>query len=88
MTSSSTPEDQGSLSVLLSSRAVADYLGIPTGTLANWRYQGRGPAFVRIGRHVRYRAEDIARWIEGSVNYADDDKASDGPRLRLHVMPR
>lgn len=88
MTSSSTPEEQGALSVLLSSRTVADYLGIPTGTLANWRYQGRGPAFVRIGRHVRYRAEDIARWIEGSVNYADDDKAGDGPRLRLHVMPR
>ena len=88
MTSSTTPEGQRALSVLLSSRAVADYLDIPTGTLANWRYQGRGPAYVRIGRHVRYRAEDIARWIESSVNYSDDDPNSGGPRLHLHVMPR
>lgn len=88
MTSSTTPEEQRALSVLLSSRAVADYLSIPTGTLANWRYQGRGPSYVHIGRHVRYRAEDIARWIESSVSYSDDDQDRDGPRIRLHVMPR
>lgn len=88
MTSSTTPEEQRALSALLSSRAAADYLGIPTGTLANWRYQGRGPAYVRLGRHVRYRTEDIARWIESSVNYSDDDQDRGGPRIRLHVMPR
>lgn len=51
------------LSVLMDPTEVSQYLGVPTGTLANWRYQRRGPAFVRVGRHVRYRAEDVAEWI-------------------------
>jgi excisionase family DNA binding protein len=52
---------------------LSEYLGVPTGTLANWRYQRRGPIFVRIGRHVRYRSEDVARWL-GSQ--AADSRAS------------
>ena len=44
---------------------VSQYLGVPTGTLANWRYRGRGPAFIRVGRHVRYCAADISIWIDG-----------------------
>lgn len=49
--------------VLLTARQVSEYLGVPTSTLANWRYQGRGPAFVRLGGHVRYRARDVTDWI-------------------------
>lgn len=52
---------------LLWPEQVAEMLGLPTGTLANWRYQGRGPAFVKIGRHVRYRRSDVAEWIEERV---------------------
>ena len=54
---------QQSLSVLMDPTEVSEYLGVPIGTLANWRYQGRGPAFVRVGRHVRYRAEDVGEWL-------------------------
>ena len=46
---------------------VAEMLGVPTGTLANWRYQARGPAFVTVGRHVRYRRSDVAEWIAERV---------------------
>jgi excisionase family DNA binding protein len=49
---------------LLTPAELGDYLGVPLGTLANWRYQGRGPAYVRFGRHVRYRATDIAAWVD------------------------
>lgn len=52
---------------LLWPEQVAELLGVPIGTLANWRYQGRGPAFVKVGRHVRYRRNDVARWIEARV---------------------
>jgi excisionase family DNA binding protein len=38
--------------------------GVPVGTLANWRYQGRGPRFVKVGRHVRYRRSDVEAWLE------------------------
>lgn len=52
---------------LLWPEQVAEMLGLPTGTLANWRYQGRGPAFVKVGRHVRYRRSDVLGWIEQHV---------------------
>jgi len=56
--------DPPNLSVLMTPAQVSAYLGVPTGTLANWRYQGHGPASLRVGRHIRYRAEDIATWVD------------------------
>ena len=52
------------LAQLLTPEEVSTFLGVPVGTLANWRYLGRGPTFVRIGRHVRYRSEDLGSWID------------------------
>ena len=34
-------------------------LGLKVATLRAWRHQGRGPAFVRLGRAIRYLASDI-----------------------------
>ncbi|MGA4191071.1 helix-turn-helix transcriptional regulator [Ralstonia nicotianae] len=31
-------------------------------TLANWRYLGNGPRFVRIGGRIAYRLEDLEAW--------------------------
>lgn len=42
----------------------AAYLGVPARTLEDWRYKGRGPAFCRVGKHVRYRREDVEAWLE------------------------
>jgi len=33
------------------------------GTLRNWRSQGKGPRFFKIGRKVIYRPEDIERFL-------------------------
>lgn len=52
---------------LLWPEEVAEVLGVPVGTLANWRYQRRGPAFVKVGRHVRYRRRDVDSWVERHV---------------------
>ena len=38
-------------------------LALPERTLDQWRYVGKGPRFVRVGRHVRYRDEDIDAWV-------------------------
>ncbi|GMU79957.1 MAG: hypothetical protein AMXMBFR46_27460 [Acidimicrobiia bacterium] len=57
------PTSPRALDPLLTPGQVGDYLGVPLGTLANWRYQGQGPAYVRVGRHVRYRAQDVTAWI-------------------------
>ncbi len=42
------------------------YLGVPTSTLAVWRSTGRVELpFVKVGGHVRYRPEDIRRFLAG-----------------------
>jgi hypothetical protein len=42
---------------------IADELGQQTQTLAAWRNQKRGPAFVKVGRKVFYRRVDVATWL-------------------------
>jgi excisionase family DNA binding protein len=42
-------------------------LGIPVKTLAEWRSRGIGPAYVKVGRHVRYRREAIDEWEAGQT---------------------
>lgn len=37
--------------------------GIPQGTLAQWRFDGRGPRYIHVeGKIVRYPAEDFETW--------------------------
>ena len=36
--------------------------GITPKTLQNWRSQGKGPAFIKVGGHVLYRMEDLERY--------------------------
>lgn len=63
----------GAVEVLLSPADVSRVLGVPTSTLASWRWAGTGPAYLRVGRHVRYRAADLDSWIEGQVRAAVPD---------------
>jgi excisionase family DNA binding protein len=42
---------------------VADYLRVPVKTLYQWRYRGSGPRAYRVGRHLRYRWEDVEAWL-------------------------
>ena len=61
---------------LLWAQEVAVVLGVPVKTLYQWRYKGVGPAGVRVGRHLRYRAADIDAWIDGRV--AEDRRRAVG----------
>lgn len=45
---------------------VAEYLQVTEATLADMRYRSRGPRFVKVGRLVRYRREDLEAWLETS----------------------
>lgn len=49
---------------LLSLDEVADWLGVPLGTLKDWRLHGEGPTGFRLGKHVRFRACDVEEWLE------------------------
>ena len=44
--------------------AVAKQLDCEVKTLQAWRCRGVGPPFIRVGRLVRYRPQDIEAWIE------------------------
>lgn len=48
---------------LLSTKEVADLLGVPYRTLLDWRPDERPPA-ARLGKHLRFRPSDIERWLE------------------------
>jgi hypothetical protein len=51
-------------SVRLTEKAAADRLGISAGTLRNWRANGKGPAFVRIGAAIRYEVADLDAFVQ------------------------
>ena len=46
---------------------VAAFLGVPARTLDQWAHLGTGPAYVRVGRHRRYRQEDVESWVASRV---------------------
>ena len=54
--------------VLLTPKEAAEFLGIPEGTLAQWRSQRRGPQYVKLeGRLVRYRITDLEAYLSGHL---------------------
>jgi excisionase family DNA binding protein len=58
---------------LLSPGEVALFLSVPVKTLYQWRYKGIGPRGLRVGRHLRYRQDEIEAWLD-----ALDDPAGHG----------
>lgn len=52
------------LEPLLTTEQAAACLGTTKRTLEAWRYEGGGPAFVKLGRRlVRYRPRDLEAFI-------------------------
>lgn len=45
----------------------ADYLGMKVTTLRQWRHLSRGPIYLKIGRSVRYRREDLDAFLQQSA---------------------
>lgn len=42
---------------------LAEYLNISPRTLIRWRNERRGPDWIRVGRVVRYRRQDVEAWL-------------------------
>jgi hypothetical protein len=56
---------QGAPDNLLSTRAVAEWLGVSIQFLEIGRHRGYGPKFVRIEpARIRYRCADVLAWLE------------------------
>ena len=50
--------------VLLKPAEAASFLLTSVGTLAQWRYLRRGPAYIKVGRSVAYRLGDLLAYVE------------------------
>lgn len=61
---------EASLSRLLTVRELADLLQVPVKTIYTWRYKGIGPPAVPLGRYLRFRATDVAAWLDARVDPA------------------
>lgn len=48
---------------LLNDRDVARITRMSLASVRRWRLLGTGPRFLKLGSSVRYKAEDVAAWI-------------------------
>lgn len=63
-----------SASTLATAEEVAEYLRTTKAKLANDRYRGVGPKFVKHGRRVLYRWSDVYAWTEENLMQRTDDR--------------
>jgi excisionase family DNA binding protein len=61
---------------LMTPDETAEYLGISAETLAQWRSQRRGPAYIKLeGRLVRYRLSALESYLEQRIVSISIDRA-------------
>lgn len=48
---------------LLNDIEAAKIIGLKVQTLRNYRFHGKGPAYVKMGRSIRYLEEDLKQYI-------------------------
>jgi excisionase family DNA binding protein len=49
---------------LMTPKELSEYLQVADETLQYWRRNGTGPAFVRVATLIRYKREDVEKWLE------------------------
>ena len=63
------------LRTLLDIRGVSDVVGLPVATLYQQRHRriGVGALAIRVGRHLRWRPEDIEAWLDAQSEKAQEE---------------
>lgn len=56
------------MATLLRTPEVAELLNVSSSKLEHLRCLNRGPNWIRIGRQVRYRLEDITAYLDANTN--------------------
>lgn len=57
----------GNTDSLMDQDQAAKFLNMKPSTLTTWRALRKGPRFLKIGRSVRYRREDLVEFAEGGI---------------------
>lgn len=61
------------MSQLIKETEVAALMCVAPATLRKWRWEGKGPRFVKIGRTVAYRLADVHAFIEAQIRQSTSD---------------
>ena len=65
--STTPPNTTTPRSPVLNTPEAAKFLNVQPATLEQWRWNGRGPRFVKISRSVRYRMSDLESFLDERV---------------------
>jgi len=68
MKKTQTADQNTVTAALLDTPEAAMYLGnLQPTTLEQWRWNGKGPKFIKLNRAVRYRRSDLDEFIERRI---------------------
>ena len=67
LTTDQTTRTVAIIAAVLTTPEAAAYLNLQPTTLEQWRWNGRGPRFSKLGRSVRYRKKDLDDFLEARV---------------------
>jgi len=68
---------------VLRTNEAAGYIGLRKSTLEAWRCRGGGPIFLKLGKAVRYRKEDLDAFISARTR-TSTSQTLEGGVSRLH----
>jgi hypothetical protein len=72
----------------LDQKALADRWLVSPRTLEQWRWQGRGPRYLKIGGRVVYRQQDIEAFEAANLHANTVGPIRESPaKDRSHVIP-
>ena len=64
---------------LLTEKEAAALLHVTVKGVQSWRYRGNGPRFVKVGRCVRYRLEDLQAFVLAALRTSTSDPGPPAP---------
>ncbi|MGV9715171.1 helix-turn-helix transcriptional regulator [Rhodococcus pyridinivorans] len=64
----------GNAPLIAPAKEVAAFFNMTEAALAQWRYRGTGPKFVRLNRRIFYKWADVYEWIDQNTMQRTDDR--------------
>lgn len=66
---------------LLNNAQTAQLIGVRPNTLEIWRIRGKGPAYRKVGRLVRYVEAEVRSWLDDQVRENTSQTARPQPSI-------
>lgn len=58
---------------LITPAELAERMRVSVAHLANWRYRGAGPKFVKMGKLVRHQESAVEEWLRGNTRQQTEE---------------